>query len=159
MGRLVEDHEKARSLAEGLAPLPGIELDTALVQTNIVRFRVTTISSFELVDRCHARGLHMLPAGKSGVRAVLHRDIAPDGVTQALSVLESALSQENKEVKRLIFERTASHRFDQIYTARPNIYRLTKTKNLRSISFVSSRTSRVLTSPQNNAICPLGSYA
>ncbi len=97
-GRLVEDHEKARALAEGLAPLPGIELDTSLVQTNIVRFRVTTISSFELVDRCHARGLHMLPAGKSGVRAVLHRDIASDGVTQALSVLESALSQENKEV-------------------------------------------------------------
>jgi len=40
----------------------------------------------------------MLPAGRIGVRAVLHRDIAPDGVTQALSVLESALSQENKEV-------------------------------------------------------------
>ena len=97
-GRLVEDHEKARTLAKGLAAFPGVELDTSLVQTNIVRFRVTTLSSFELVDRCHALGLHMLPAGKVGVRAVLHQDIAPDHVTRALSVLESALSQENKEV-------------------------------------------------------------
>lgn len=39
--RLAEDHANARLLAEGLAGVAGIELDPAVVQTNIVMFRVT----------------------------------------------------------------------------------------------------------------------
>src|SRR5437764_13754574 len=38
--RLAEDHTHARALAEGLATLPGIEIDLASVQTNIVIIRV-----------------------------------------------------------------------------------------------------------------------
>ena len=34
--RLAEDHANARRLAEGLAALPGVVLDPAQVQTNIV---------------------------------------------------------------------------------------------------------------------------
>ena len=38
--RLAEDHANARALAEGLAKLPGLSVDLASVQTNIVIFRV-----------------------------------------------------------------------------------------------------------------------
>ena len=38
--RLAEDHANARHLAEGLAEIPGIELDPATVETNIVWFDV-----------------------------------------------------------------------------------------------------------------------
>ena len=38
--RLREDHENARVLADGLARLPGIQIDLNLVQTNIVIFSV-----------------------------------------------------------------------------------------------------------------------
>ena len=38
--RLAEDHENARFLAEGLAELPGVELDPASVESNIVIFGV-----------------------------------------------------------------------------------------------------------------------
>ena len=38
--RLAEDHANARRLAEGLAEIPGIELDPATVETNIVWFDV-----------------------------------------------------------------------------------------------------------------------
>ena len=36
--RLADDHARARRLAEGLAALPGVELDPATVETNIVIF-------------------------------------------------------------------------------------------------------------------------
>ena len=38
--RLAEDHANAKALAEGLAEIPGIELDPATVETNIVWFDV-----------------------------------------------------------------------------------------------------------------------
>ena len=40
VARLADDHRRARRLAEGLAALPGIELDLALVQTNMVFLRL-----------------------------------------------------------------------------------------------------------------------
>ena len=38
--RLADDHARAKRLAEGLAALPGVELDPATVETNIVIFAV-----------------------------------------------------------------------------------------------------------------------
>lgn len=95
-GLLSEDHRRAKRLAEALAQLPGIELDPALVQTNIVRFRVSGLSSFELADRCHTQGLHVLPAGKLGMRAVLHHQVTDEDIEAAISVFEAILATENK---------------------------------------------------------------
>lgn len=39
--RLAEDHANAKLLAEGLAQIPGITIDAAAVQTNIVFFTVS----------------------------------------------------------------------------------------------------------------------
>jgi len=39
-GRLADDHQNARSLAEGLAEIAGIDCDLSRVQTNIVYFRL-----------------------------------------------------------------------------------------------------------------------
>ena len=39
-GRLADDHEKAARLGRALAEIPGIVIDPASVQTNIVIFRV-----------------------------------------------------------------------------------------------------------------------
>ena len=39
--RLAEDHANARLLAEGLAQIPGVAIDPASVETNIVWFEVT----------------------------------------------------------------------------------------------------------------------
>src|SRR6185503_4240324 len=39
--RLAEDHANARRLAEGLAALPGVVLDAASVETNLVFFELT----------------------------------------------------------------------------------------------------------------------
>ena len=95
---LAGDHKRAATLAAGLSQLPGVELDTTLVQTNIIRFRLTRMSSFELAEQCHARGVYMLPAGKQAMRAVIHRDIDDESIVTALSVLRNVLATENKEI-------------------------------------------------------------
>src|SRR5262249_58214683 len=42
--RLADDHANARTLAEGLAELPGGRIDLSRGQTNIVRFELTSMS-------------------------------------------------------------------------------------------------------------------
>ena len=58
--------------------IPGIDIDTSLVQTNIVRFRVSTLTASELVERCHEMGLYMLPGGADQIRAQNERDDKDD---------------------------------------------------------------------------------
>jgi threonine aldolase len=89
-GELRRDVDNARRLAEGLVGLPGVRLDLHRVQSNIVRFEVD-VDAGTFATACHERGVHMLPNGTHGVRAVLHRDIADAEVAEALDVMASAL--------------------------------------------------------------------
>lgn len=84
--RLAEDHRNARRLAEGLAELPGIELDPATVETNIVIFAVRggPLSADELVAQLEARGVRMIAIGGDRVRAVTHLDVTAEQIEQAL---------------------------------------------------------------------------
>src|SRR5687768_16802198 len=55
--RLVEDHANAKRLASGLADVPGVSIDPAAVQTNIVIFDIadTGIASVELSGKLRER--------------------------------------------------------------------------------------------------------
>jgi threonine aldolase len=93
--RLAEDHRRARRLAEGLASIPGLGLDLATVQSNIVRFDVGglghTTASF--IDAMRARGVRVSGgAAPSGARMVTHRHIDDASIDQALSAA-AALAQ------------------------------------------------------------------
>src|SRR5260370_30915326 len=67
--RLPEDHANARFLADAIAGLPGIRLDPAKVQTNIVIFDVTGtgLSSTEFAARCASQGLRVSTANPACV--------------------------------------------------------------------------------------------
>lgn len=93
VNRLAEDHERARSLARGLAELPGIAVDAERVDTNIVIFDVrgTSITGEEFARRTERSGVRFSVLGPTLVRAVLHLDVPPDGVERALSAARSAL--------------------------------------------------------------------
>jgi len=91
--RLAEDHQNARSLAEGLASMEGISAEPDLVETNIVRFDVDVMPGGEFVDRCFDRGVHLLPGGLSTVRAVTHLDVTAAQIEQALEVMRRVIQE------------------------------------------------------------------
>lgn len=74
--RLAEDHENAKVLANGLAEIPGIRIDPAAVQTNMVFFDVEakTGTAAALCQKLKAAGVLVLPNGPQRVRAVCHLD-------------------------------------------------------------------------------------
>lgn len=93
---LVKDHTRAKRLAVRLSELPGIQLNPDRVETNILRFGLVAPSAFDLVERCYAKGVHMLPAGRRSVRAVVHRDIDDEAIETTISVVEAVLTKEIK---------------------------------------------------------------
>jgi threonine aldolase len=90
--RLGEDVAHARLFAEALAGMDGVAVDLATVQSNIIRFEVTAMTAGAFVDRCHGRGVHMLPGGHHGVRAVMHLGVERSDVDAALGVIRDVLS-------------------------------------------------------------------
>ena len=83
--RLAEDHLHARRLAEGLTTLPGLSVDLATVETNIVRFQVTSAErASELVTGCLARKVKLHHAGPAAIRCVTHKDVDGEDIDRAL---------------------------------------------------------------------------
>jgi threonine aldolase len=91
VGRLADDHKNARSLAEGLAEMPGIDCDLSRVQTNIVYFRVKNIHAADFLTACSDKGLLGGAYGSDLVRFVTHHGIRPADVRQALVICRKAL--------------------------------------------------------------------
>jgi threonine aldolase len=92
--RLAEDHERARRLAEELATIPGIQLDPAAVETNIVVFDIgrtgltgDTFNARTLGDH----GVRFSVLGPSTVRAVTHLDLPADGIDRAIQAARAAI--------------------------------------------------------------------
>jgi threonine aldolase len=93
--RLAEDHANARRLAEGLATLPGIRVDLATVQTNIVILRVDRgpAATEDLVRGCAARKVKVHAMGPSAIRCVTHKDVDADDITRALDAFRELTSR------------------------------------------------------------------
>jgi threonine aldolase len=84
--RLAEDHANARRLAEGLAKLPGIKLDPATVETNLVFFDLTrAIDAPAAVQELLARGVRMGALGPRTIRAVTHLDVSAAAIDKTLA--------------------------------------------------------------------------
>jgi len=91
--RLADDHVNARRLAEGLAEMPGIRLDPASVQTNIVIFGLADgqPDAAGFCQRLAAEGVKMLAIGPRQVRAVTHYGIEAADIEQALTIISRVL--------------------------------------------------------------------
>jgi threonine aldolase len=88
--RLGDDHANARTLAEGLAELPGVTLDPTTVETNIVAFGVPDAEAF--CSALSEQDVLMGPLDARTVRAVTHLDVDADGVQRALVAARKALA-------------------------------------------------------------------
>ncbi|MGO8971346.1 MAG: threonine aldolase family protein [Myxococcaceae bacterium] len=81
--RLAEDHRHARQLAEGLAVLPGLRVDLARVETNMV-YADFPCAAPEAVARLRAAGVLGHAVGPRTLRFVCHLDVGAEEVRRAL---------------------------------------------------------------------------
>lgn len=91
--RLQDDHDNALALAQGLSTLPGIAIDMARVQTNIVIFTLTdervTPQQFEAA--LQERGVLVGGMGGRTIRAVTHYGIERAHIEQALVIISESV--------------------------------------------------------------------
>ncbi len=92
--RLHLDHENARFLAEGLAEIPGVKIDPARVQTNILFFNVSAsgLPAQEVSKRLREQGVLANPASVTAIRMVTHCDVDRAGCERAFHAVRSVLS-------------------------------------------------------------------
>jgi threonine aldolase len=90
--RLAEDHANARTLAEGLAELPGVDCDLSRVQTNLVYFDVSHGTAAEFAEACRGHGLLGEATDRQRVRFVTHHGITAADVQDALEICEKVTS-------------------------------------------------------------------
>jgi threonine aldolase len=88
--RMVDDHANAALLAAGLAEVPGIELDLATVQSNMVYFDVTDVPIGDFVQACAYQGVALFAVGPSTIRVVFNLHVGRADVDTALNVIEAA---------------------------------------------------------------------
>lgn len=87
--RLAEDHHTARLLAEGLADLPGLDLDLDTVQTNLVIFgpRTPHPEGPSFIQELARAGVKIGDIGSGRFRAVTHNGISPSDIHEAVRIV------------------------------------------------------------------------
>jgi threonine aldolase len=95
--RLGEDHANARYLATELAKMPGVQIDPARVQTNIVIFDITAtgLATLELTGALKTRGVLMNGINGRQMRAVTHFDVSRQQCATAIEAVAEALAGES----------------------------------------------------------------
>ena len=89
--KLKQDHANARLLAEGLAKVPGIKIDPAKVQTNILICDIsgTGMTSTELSRKLAQRNVLANGVSPQIIRFVTHLDVSRVQCEQALEIIAS----------------------------------------------------------------------
>lgn len=91
--RLIEDHARAKRLAEAFAATEGLAIDPGDIETNIV---ITSVKGPherlpEFVRAVAAQGVLISPFGGPGrFRAVTHLDVDDAGIDRAIAAVRSA---------------------------------------------------------------------
>jgi len=92
IGRLKDDHNNARKLAEGLAMLPGVQLDLSTVQTNIIYFSVPGRETQfpQWLDKLKQQNVLAMTLGNRW-RLVTHNDVDAQDCERAVAGFKAVL--------------------------------------------------------------------
>ena len=93
ISRLLEDHQKAKQLAEGVNVIPGITVDLSAVQTNMVLAyldeNVNRVSLFKFLEK---ENIFIAPLGKTGLRFYISSEIKDNDISYAIERLKKGIS-------------------------------------------------------------------
>jgi threonine aldolase len=94
IGRLREDHENAKVLAEGLAKIEGIEIDPGKVETNMIMVdtRPLKMGAEEIARELSKRGVKVSIYGLHTIRLVTNKDVNRDGIMLAIGAFEDLVA-------------------------------------------------------------------
>jgi threonine aldolase len=92
--RLAEDHANARLFADRIAEVPGIVLDPAEIETNLVFFNVkeTGLSAKNISDRLLEKGIRIGIEGAFRMRLVTHLDVDRKDIEEAAEALTNIIA-------------------------------------------------------------------
>ncbi len=93
IGRLAEDHARAKKIATALHAVDSSLVDPAKVETNIVGLELSKIgiSAADLAARCKEAGLWISALGPHYARLVTHLDFTDTQCDEAIEILKRAL--------------------------------------------------------------------
>ena len=90
--RLAEDNANAKAFAEGLAEIEGIEINPEEVETNIIMFGLSNMTSDEMIERLSEFDTHVLPMDSRSIRAVTNLMVSEKQIPEALDQIRRILS-------------------------------------------------------------------
>ena len=92
--RIIEDHNNARALAEGISSIEGIIINPKMIKTNIIYFSLdhSKISSELLLDKMLKKNIHFFELGPSWFRLVTHAGISKDDINFVVGEFDRILS-------------------------------------------------------------------
>lgn len=93
--RLAEDHRNAQVLAQAIADTPGLTLDPAVVETNLVWFNVDPAlgTSQQVAARLREKGVLVSASGPQTMRACTHLDVSAAQAERAGELIRKTLRQ------------------------------------------------------------------
>ena len=91
--RLAEDHVNAKRLAELLAKIPGVRVNVAETETNMVLFRLpeTKDSTETILRKCKEAGVVFNAVGDRAFRLVTHLDVTSRDIDEAGKIFSRIL--------------------------------------------------------------------
>jgi threonine aldolase len=90
--RLAEDNANAKAFAEGLAEIPGIEINPDEVETNIIMCGLSEMTSDIMIKRLRELDTHVLPMNNKSIRMVTNLMVTKKKTREALEQIRSILS-------------------------------------------------------------------
>lgn len=93
--RMVEDHNNAQIIAEGVRNTPGLSLSSDQVDTNIVIFQVDPelAHAADFAGALKEEGAWMLSFGETQIRAVTHLHITSEAAQRAVEMLSQVAAR------------------------------------------------------------------
>jgi len=91
--RLKDDHDRAKKLARGISGLPGVKIDPASVETDIIIFGFDhpSITVSAMLEKMKDKGILAL-AVSGGIRMVTHKDVGDEDVDRAVKAFKELLA-------------------------------------------------------------------